>query len=370
LSLAGKLGEVTPTELLQFIAYNRKTGKLTLTRRDGHGVIVFRAGRIIYAATHSMRETFGNILIRRGLIDEATLLLALDRHSQPSEERRLGAILIEMGKVQREDLEEVMRQQTGVVLAELLPWNSGFFKFEPMQVSDRGEIQVDAMDFVVAEGVSAEHVMLEIATKLDAQAPYASFPDGGAEASASPSPDAAAVSEAPPSLRAIITDLQSPALRAEITLAIMRYAAQVVERGVLLVVRSGRAVTNGHFGIERPAAGTNPAIGEIELPLNAPSVFAEVAERRQSFKGKLSADPVNSRFLRCLGYPPPQESVVVPMLVDDRVAMLLYGDNGASDAPIGPVEALERVMAESGLAMEKMALEAKLKHVGSTRRRP
>jgi hypothetical protein len=57
------------------------------------------------------------------------------------------------------------------------------------------------------------------------------------------------------------------------------------------------------------------------------------------------------------------------MVVDDRVAMLLYGDNAGSDQPIGPVDALELLMAESGLAMEKLALEARLKHVESARQR-
>ncbi len=370
MSLAGKLEEVTLPELLQFISYNAKSGKLTLSRRDGQGVIVFRAGRIIYAATNSMREAFGNILIRRGLIDEPTLMTALELHSQPSEERRLGAILIEMGKVGPQDLEGVMRHQTGVVLSELLRWPGGFFRFEPMRISDRGEVQVDARDFVVAEGLSTEHVLLETTAKLDAQA-------AGVEPhhrelvskSSSPAAGAGAPPDAPPSLPAIITDLQSPALRAEVTLAIMRCAARVVDRGVLLVVRDAALVTNGHFGIDRPAAGSNLAISTLELPLAMPSVFAEVVEGRQGFRGVLGTSLGNSSFLRSLGHPPPRESVVIPMVVDDRVAMLFYGDNGAGERPLGAIESVELILAESGLAMEKQALEARLRHFERTRRR-
>ena len=39
-SLAGRLEDIELPELIQFLAGNRKTGRLTLTRRDGHGVLL------------------------------------------------------------------------------------------------------------------------------------------------------------------------------------------------------------------------------------------------------------------------------------------------------------------------------------------
>jgi hypothetical protein len=47
--------------VIQFLAGNRKTGRLTLTRRDGHGVLLIRAGRNPLRATNSVRETLGNL---------------------------------------------------------------------------------------------------------------------------------------------------------------------------------------------------------------------------------------------------------------------------------------------------------------------
>ena len=63
MSLVGRLEDIELPELIQFLANNRKTGRLTLSRRDGHGVVLMRLGRILYAASNSVRETLGSLLV-------------------------------------------------------------------------------------------------------------------------------------------------------------------------------------------------------------------------------------------------------------------------------------------------------------------
>jgi hypothetical protein len=53
LSLAGRLEEVELAELLHFLALNSRTGKISLTRRGGNGLVVLRLGRVVYAASRS-----------------------------------------------------------------------------------------------------------------------------------------------------------------------------------------------------------------------------------------------------------------------------------------------------------------------------
>ena len=69
MSLAGRLEEIELAELLHFLSLNNRTGKVMLSRRDAHGLVVVRLGRIVYAASSSIRESFGNILVCRGLRD-------------------------------------------------------------------------------------------------------------------------------------------------------------------------------------------------------------------------------------------------------------------------------------------------------------
>src|SRR5688572_14394689 len=142
------------------IAANRKTGRLILTRRDGHGVIAFRNGMIIYAASNSVRETLGNIHLHERLISESTLLAALERQSRSPEEKRLGPVLVEMGALDEPAIERVVRAQTQRVIQEFLRWNTGFAKFEVLQIPDRGEVEVDARDFLMQAGFNADELLL------------------------------------------------------------------------------------------------------------------------------------------------------------------------------------------------------------------
>lgn len=355
-SFAGKLEDVHFPELLQFIALNRKTGKLILTRRDGTGVVVLRAGRIIYAASNSVRETFGSILVCRGLVSEPTLMEALEKQQAEGGKKRLGAILVEMGKVTEDDLREVMHHQTGVVIEELFQWSTGFFKFDAMQIPERGEIEVDAKDFLDMEGVATDRVLLEVAARLDEQL-------GAEEQEAAAPPGEAAAEEGGTS------ELLSPALRGEITLMLMRFAGRIVNRGVLFVVRGDRVMGISHFGLGSRGSYPPSAIRDLTLPLAEPSVLAEVIQKKEMSRGRLRSRPGDAALLRQLGGPEPTDTVVIPMTLGGTVVMLFYGDNVPEGRPIGSTADLETLLIEAGLEMEKEALEARMKSFERSRRR-
>ena len=359
MSLAGKLEDVGLADLLQLLASNEKTGRLTLTRRDGHGVVILRRGRIIYAASNSVRETFGSILVCRGLISEEALVEALERQHASREEKRLGTILVEMSQVRQEDLEEAMRHQTGVIVAELFQWPSGFFKFEPLEFPERGEIEVDAKDFLVADGLSTAHVVMEAVTRQqdDEEGPLAAL--------AEPVPEAAPqASDATPSaLGGIVTDLRSPALRGEKTLLMMRHANQIVRRGLLAVVRGNEMGVISQFGFGGEGSAEESELRSLTITVTEPSVFSDVIQRKETYKGPLASTPTNDRFVAGTGGRVPSAVVAIPIILGGNVAMIFYGDNLPSDTPIGSTEELELLMTEAGLAMEKEALDSRVKEV-------
>ena len=342
MSLTGRLEEVELTEILHFLAFNAKTGRLTLSRRDGHGLVVLRLGRIVYAASTSVRETFGNILACRGLVAPEHLAEALEHQHAAADGRKLGAILVEMGRLTDEQLMEVLRQQTGLVVHELCRWKSGYFKFEVLPVASSGEIGVDAEEFVVAGGMPTDQILIEAMTRVDEEGP------GNTEGSLEPT------------ARSIASGLAAPALRGEITLGLMRRAAQVVRRGLLLVVRGDEVQGAGQFGLEGSAGGDEIA-RSIRLPLTEPSVFSEAVERRETWRGPLPATPTNDRLLTLLGGARPREAVVVPMLMPEGGGLVFYGDNAPEDRPIGSAEELEWALLEAGLGMERDALEHRLR---------
>jgi hypothetical protein len=336
-SLAGRLEEVELAELLHFLALNNRTGKVMLSRRDAHGLVVVRLGRIVYAASSSIREAFGNILVCRGLVTPEALAQALERQHVSADGKRLGALLVESGALSEAQLQEALKHQTGLVVQELCRWRTGFFKFEVTPVASSGDIGVDAEELVVTGGVSTDQVLLEAMTQLD---------------------EAAFEPVRPQTPLAIATAAIAPSLRGEVTLGLLRSAATVVARGLLLVLRSDEAQGASQVGL----GGGDPdeLARRVRLPLGEPGVVADAVNRRESWKGTVPAGASNDRLLELLGGVRPNQAVVVPMLLREGAGLVFYGDDGGSSRPIGATEDLEWALLEAGLAMERDVLEHRL----------
>jgi hypothetical protein len=355
--LAGKLEEVTLAGLLQMLAAKHKSGKLTLRSSDAHGLVLLHEGNIIYAASNSAREALGNILIRRRLVDGATLIRALEQQHLTEEEKRLGAILVEMGAISEEILESVVREQTTAILQELLSWGEGFFDFEPLAVPG-AEIGVDAGDLVMDQGVSPEDVVKDAGAAGERAASARASAVLERMESAADGAGTGAVTLA--SFKELIAELRAPSFGGEITTWLLRHASSIVRRCVLFSYSRDLIRAMGQFGIAPEGEGEEE-ISMIRIPATEPSIFAEVAESRESYKGELARTTWNEYVAIELGGLIPREVVVVPMVVNGNVVALLYGDNLPGGNPIGPIDALELLMLQAGLAMEKTTLEIRLR---------
>jgi hypothetical protein len=345
-ALAGKLEDFGLPVLLQMLASSERTGRLILTRRDGHGVVLFRRGRIVYAATNSVREAIGSILLRRGLLTEAALYQAIERWNMAAGTKRLGAVLVEMGLARNEDLEDVMRHQTGTVIAELLRWPRGFFRFEKIAIPEGSEVEVDARDFVVAEGLTTGQVLFEALSSQET-------PEGE---------ESAAASEGGPqparSLPELVPGLHPPSLRAEVTLGLMNAARDAFARGLLFVLRDDAAEVIAHFGF--PGAG--PEEG-ARILLAECSALSDATHSQAPLRTQLRAGHGDDALLRLLGTAPPDGGVLIPVRAGGRALLALYGDNATAGRPVAPTPELERTAAGAGRAIERDALEARLREL-------
>jgi hypothetical protein len=354
--LAGKLGEGTLSGLLQMLSAKRRSGKLTLATREAHGLVLLQEGNIIYAASNSAREAFGNILIRHHLIDDATLMQALEQQHVSGQDKRLGTILVESGAISQEDLENVLREQTVGIVRELLGWHEGFFTFEPLAIAGH-ELGVDAKDLVLDEGLDAEllsHSSARTVVPPRGPAVPERQPDAGA-----PADGVAAVTLT--SLKEVMAELRAPTFGGEITVWLLRHAAEIVKRCVLFSYSRDLIRGMGQMGLDADAESAAQEISNVRIPANESSIFSQVAETRATYQGELPRGPWNEYLAIQLGGLIPPEVVVVPMIVNGNVVALLYGDNLPKASPIGPIDALELLMLEAGLAMEKTTLEIRLR---------
>ena len=349
MSFVGTLEEIGFPDLLQALGSGGKSGRLTLSGRQGYGVVLLRDGRIVYAASNSARETLGKLLVGRHLIGEAALQEALEIQHRFKEKRRLGQILLAQGSLREEDLAEVLRQQVEAVLSELLGWKEGFFKFEPLDVPAHtaGEPEVDITDFLLHEGAAADALMLEAARLLDEASRPARRTSPAAHQLAT--------------LKAILAGLRAPAVTNEVSQQLLALARGVFGRAVLFAVRADGFRGLGQTGLATTHDG-NPddAVRFLLLPWEK-SVLTQVAERQETFRGRLERNAGNQALLAALGGAEPGEAVALPLLVGGSTALLLYGDDLPHRRSIGDLDGLELLALQVGLALEKNLLELKLR---------
>ncbi len=150
MAFTGRLEGLTVFDILQYLGLLKKSGKLTLTRLGSSGVFVFRDGEVVSAASDSVQNALGNILIKHGDLTEDALRIALELQHLSPQWKRLGTILVEQGLVTPGGLYQAIRSQIERVLIELMTWDAGFFRFENMETT--GE------DSLVA-GIDPEHLV-------------------------------------------------------------------------------------------------------------------------------------------------------------------------------------------------------------------
>jgi hypothetical protein len=159
--------DLTVPDILQILSLSKKTGKLRLSRLGNMGEIVFKNGKVVYAVSDSTRNTLGNILINQKHLNEKALMAALEVQHLSPDNKRLGAILVEKGVITPAVLQEAIRHQIEQVLSEFLTWESGFFRFDHVEIQTDDAIMIDANDFLAKAGFSPEHLFLEGVHRLD-----------------------------------------------------------------------------------------------------------------------------------------------------------------------------------------------------------
>ena len=269
-----------------------------------------------------------------------------------------GTILVGTGLLTGDVLRQVITRQIEGVISEFMQWEGGFFKFDLLRLPDHGEIEVDAEDFVHRDGLSAQKVLLDISAQMDRTAAYP-IPVPTTGTGTEPAP------EAPPdgpsglaSLKSIMSAIRSPEFTGEATGQILGFARDNLPRGALFVFRRDGFRAMSVFGATGKS-GKEPA-RRLKMPLDQPSVVADAADRQESYCGPLESNEANRALIEALGGDTPTEVVAIPLVVNELVLLVLYGDNGATGEPIRQVDQLELLMLQAGLAMERHLLRKRL----------
>jgi hypothetical protein len=351
-------------------------------------MVVFKNGQVVQAASDSIRDSLGNILVSQGMLDEAALARALALQKREAD-TPLGMILMEMGAVSAQTLESVIRKQIEEIIYDLLAWEEGFFNFELGEFVSKDKIEIDTQEFLLKSGISAEYLLMEGTRILDEKRKDEKKPETPRPApSAPPAKPAVAPhvshqpakeefrtrmeNEAPrrelTALKSMFDELRFPTATAEVTLLILRYASEVVNRAVLFMVKKDEVRGLGQFGIELKGKSADQVVRNIKIPLNKPSLFLTVIETRRSYLGPVEKNECNAYLLAELGGATPDMAMAIPLIVDGKIALVVYGDNLPERKPIHGTDTLEIFMNQAGMALEKALLEKRLAELQKEKR--
>jgi len=358
MSVIGDLSDFDPGDLITVLGLLGKSGKLRMTRGGSEGMVVFRGGKIIYAASSSFRENLGSMLLSRGLIDEAQLVAALEQQHESAEEKRLGNILIETGALSEEALESVLRDQVSRVLIEFIPWSEGGFKFDSMEIADHGEVELPAGDLLAPFGLSTDHVLLEAAQRIDEGGPMdetvpaveETRPQAKAEDAvevAAPGPTADSVS-----LGSLVTEVHSPEFKGESLMDLMELSERSFGRCVLFSARKASFRPIAHFGVDSEAALAENAILDFVVPRDLPGILSQAAKEERTIMATLPLGQGDEELLEALGGATDTKSIAEPLIVRDEVVLVLYGDRIRDGLQTGWIEEIETHLGELALAIQ------------------
>jgi hypothetical protein len=129
---------------------------LTVNRNKETRHVFFDKGYIVGAGSSRSKDRLGAFLLRKNLITEDDLNKL--RLKQIDNRRQLGQMLLEMKRLSRRELEQVLQQQAMEIVFDILSWTQGGFVFEERPLKS-GEKNINPL--------SVEPILLESARRRD-----------------------------------------------------------------------------------------------------------------------------------------------------------------------------------------------------------
>ena len=378
-------------------------------------VVVFVEGKVIQAATNDLRDSLGSLLFVKGLADESSLRRALEIQRGPRRGMKLGQVLVEMGVLTREQLEETIRKHIENLVCMLLKWEKGDFSFETEPSALDEELRSATRELEIDDGLSTEYLLVESARLLDESNRNGPDPAAGPGETSRPAPPASPESASGDRRRPVVVVTEyrpwETASPPPVPIRVARQpgsrtlpgkpsvdpsdpprrepspgagAAQRRHEMEALRAVSGEMRTQSSFtgvalltlryaknlfgraAVFRVTGGEMTEIGQfgMEVDGSSPDAGARKVKMPPTAKSVLAdviRDGTSKRGRTKPGGTGPDEYVMVPAICEGKVTALLYGDNAPDGAPLPAILGLEVLMQEAGLMLEKASLRKRLR---------
>jgi hypothetical protein len=129
------------------------------------------------------------------------------------------------------------------------------------------------------------------------------------------------------------------------------------------MLREGSLVGIAQSGLGKAGGPDDAALRDVHLPARDSSWVRRVLDTHRPVRGR-PVDDGDHRLCVMLGNESPPEAFVAPVESGNRVVAILYADNLPGRALLPDTGALEVVLHEAGLALDRSLLERTLGETG------
>jgi hypothetical protein len=130
-SLRGRLDVVPLLELLGAIARARKSGTASFHSAQQSMHVTVEHGAVRAVSTDDPSLRIGQVLIQLGLVTEEQIEQALALQSIATDPERVGEVLVDFGYISEKDISHAMAVQMRTVLNVMLDDSNRYFEFHP-----------------------------------------------------------------------------------------------------------------------------------------------------------------------------------------------------------------------------------------------
>ena len=187
---------------------------------------------------------------------------------------------------------------------------------------------------------------------------------------ASPRPPLASLRDAGDPLRSLrewSARLRDSASPSEVLRIVLEFAGRHFDRAAIFWLRDGEAQAMAQVGLPSAGGPDDAALLELCVSVDEPGCFRKVCASRAPLRLTPEGEGDLDLVAR-LGPATPSELYVAPIEAGEEVAALLYADNAVTRRPLGDTSALEVILHEGGLALDRAVLERALEAVEGGRR--
>lgn len=171
-----------------------------------------------------------------------------------------------------------------------------------------------------------------------------------------PAPDAPPLAR----LKDVSARLRDPSSQGDVLSLVLDYAAERFNRVAVFMLRDDRITGMAQLGLARAGGPEDDELRRIELSDDTmPELFRAALESRGAVKAAPTGE-FDRRLTSLLGSRPPSVAYAAPIESGGRLVAMLYADELPAEGPLGDTTALEIVLHEAGLALDRALLERAL----------